>query len=344
MNKYQQKSTTTMMCPICNFRSGKILWSVNSTEAARHYVLEEVEPQRFLKLTSHIEQLWQQKSCDIVQCDNCGFCYSYPYVSGDSKFYNLAYERSSYPTWKWEHQLTYDVLIHEGIKDFKLLEIGAGDGAFVKRIVPKFTSPENVVCTEFSDYGTHQIQSYGIKCLSQDIREIKTENFQGYFDVVCMYQVIEHMDRLEALFQSLNHLTQANANLFISVPNPKNIEFSELNGGLMDMPPNHIGRWNQKCFETIGKRWGWQIERFEIEQTDFISKALLFYKYRFWRKAQQSGTFANQISHIKNLQLNKLMRLIAIGFYTLTYPSALSALNSPDLGLSQWVHLKKIPE
>jgi SAM-dependent methyltransferase len=342
MKHYQLIPTTKATCPICYSKLAKILWSVNSRDAAQHYLSKEVDPQRFLNLASHIKELWQQESCDIVQCDNCGFCYSNPYVAGDEKFYTIAYERSGYPTWKWEHQLTYEVLLQEKLKDFNLLEIGAGDGAFVKRIVPNLTPPENVVCTEFSDYGRHQLHNYGIECLSKDIRAIKNETFKEYFDVVCMYQVIEHMDRLDNLFESLNWLTRADANLFISVPNPKNVEFSELNGGLMDMPPNHIGRWNRECFEIIGKRWGWQVNSFEIENTDLLSKAMLFYKYRFWRKGQQSGTLANQIGQIKNPHLNKLMRLVGIGFYALTDLASLKLLNSQDLGLSQWIRMKKI--
>jgi 2-polyprenyl-3-methyl-5-hydroxy-6-metoxy-1,4-benzoquinol methylase len=342
MKHYQLTPTTDTICPICDSKSAKILWSVDSSEAAQHYIFKEVDTQRFLKLVSHIENLWNQDSCDIVRCDDCGFCYSNPYIAGDGKFYALAYERSSYPAWKWEHQLTYDILVDEGLKDCKLLEIGAGDGAFVQRIVTNLTSPKNIVCAEFSDYGREKLQQYGVECLSEDIREIKTETFKEYFDVVCMYQVIEHMDRLETLFKSLNWLTHAGANLFISVPNPKNVEFSELNGGLMDMPPNHIGRWNRECFEIIGKRWGWQVERFEIEQTDFISKAVLFYKYRFWREAQNSGSFANRICQIKSSHLYKLMRLAGVGFYTLKDLSSLSLLRGKDLGLSQWVRMKKI--
>jgi 2-polyprenyl-3-methyl-5-hydroxy-6-metoxy-1,4-benzoquinol methylase len=339
---YQLTPTLEANCPICNSKSAQILWSVNSSQAAQHYVTKEAATQRFINLASHIKSLWKQDSCDIVRCDDCGFCYSNPYVAGDEKFYTFAYDRSGYPTWKWEHQLTYEVLLNEEVKNFKLLEIGAGDGAFVKGIVPNLTLSKNVVCVEFSDYGREQIQNYGIKCLSEDIREVKTEAFKEYFDVVCMYQVIEHMDRLDTLFQSLNWLTKPQAKLFISVPNPKQIEFSELNGGLMDMPPNHIGRWNKECFEKIGKRWGWQVDKFEIEKTNFISKAVLFYKYRFWRKSQESGTLANQISQIKNPHLNKLMRLAGIGFYTLKDLHILKKLRAKDLGLSQWVVMKKI--
>jgi SAM-dependent methyltransferase len=214
METYQLIATQSV-CPICYSKTGRILWSVTSAQATQHYVLKEADTQRFLELSAHIRGLWGKDTCDIVQCDDCGFCYSHPYVAGDQQFYTLAYERDHYPGWKWEYQLTYEALKDK--RNFTLLEIGAGDGAFIKRIVPELTDNDKAVCTEFSDYGKSQIQSYGVKCLPADIRSITAEDLIGAVDVVCMFQVLEHMDRLDELFQHLNGLTKDEANLFISV-------------------------------------------------------------------------------------------------------------------------------
>ncbi|QYO67396.1 class I SAM-dependent methyltransferase [Leptolyngbya sp. 7M] len=291
-------------------------------------------------MTSHIKTLWQQDFCDVVRCDYCGFCYSYPYIAGDARFYTLAYEREGYPKWKWEHQLTSDALSQS--KNFTLLEIGAGDGTFLKGISPSLTAKEHVLCTEYSDYGKREIEKYGIQCLAQDVRTIETEQFHGYFNVICMFQVIEHMDQLDLLFQRLNWLSRPNASLFISVPNPKLIEFAELNGGLLDMPPNHIGRWNKDCFEKIGKCWRWEIEGYEIENNSLPSKAMLFCKYRFWRESQHYNTFANRVLQIKNGHLKKGMQAVGLGLYALASLPQLVPLQSPELGFSQWVHLRKM--
>ncbi|MBF2048580.1 MAG: class I SAM-dependent methyltransferase [Elainella sp. C42_A2020_010] len=337
--KHYQLTPVEANCPICYSRNAQLLWSVDSEQAARHYVSKEAEPQRFKKLADHISNLWQQKTCNVVRCDDCGFCYSYPYTAGDDKFYDLAYERSGYPTWKWEHQLTYDALKDK--RNFTLLEIGAGDGAFIRRITPELTSQTNVLCTEYSNYGRGQIQQLGLNCLAVDIRSKQFEPFKEHFDVICMFQVLEHMDRLDDLFQRLNYLTRKQASLFISVPNPKCIEFSELNGGLLDMPPNHIGRWNREGFEKLGERWGWFVENHAIEENTFASKAELFLKYRFWREGQHPGTPANRISRIKNHNLSKLMTIGCIGLYTVSDLPKLSRLRAVDLGFSQWVHLKR---
>ncbi|MBT4288198.1 MAG: hypothetical protein HOD92_12760 [Deltaproteobacteria bacterium] len=69
---------TTSHCQVCNTEHAHSLWGVSSQQAAQHFVLQEKHPERFSKLVAHIEALWGQKSCDVVQCDGCGFCYSNP--------------------------------------------------------------------------------------------------------------------------------------------------------------------------------------------------------------------------------------------------------------------------
>ena len=284
-------------CPICHSTKAYVLYSVNSEHAAQHFVLREVDPERHSRVRMRIEQLWQQPTCEVVRCNDCGFCYSNPYVAGDKRFYSLAYIRSGYPIWKWEYQLTYETLRESGMVDFRMLEIGAGNGTFVRRIAPSLTMIENILCTEYSDYGINELRKYGVSCLPEDIRTPEFEKYKTRFDVVCMFQVLEHMDGLDSLFVRLNWLTsKENASLFIVVPNPKRIEFHELNGALLDMPPNHVGRWNRECFEIIAKRYGWKVDRHETETTEqFISKLGTFGMYRYLCKSQISHTFANPV-------------------------------------------------
>jgi SAM-dependent methyltransferase len=339
--KHYQLKPVDATCPICFSTKAHLLWTVNSHEAAQHYVLKEADPQRFQALSTHIQNLWHQETCDMVRCDQCEFCYSHPYVAGDGKFYTLAYDRTGYPTWKWEHDLTRNAL-KQRRTSFTLLEVGAGDGAFVKGIAPELTAKEKIVCTEFSNYGRQQIETYGIRCLSKDVRHLRPELSEASFDVICLFQVIEHLDDLETLFEQLNQLTHHNSSLFISVPNPKLIEFAELNNGLLDMPPNHIGRWNKNCFERLGQRWGWKIEGYEVENNRFISKAEIFCKYKFWRRSQSSGSLANRVLQIQNSSARKLMQLATVGLYGLASLPQISKLRSPGLGFSQWVQLRKV--
>jgi SAM-dependent methyltransferase len=327
-------------CPVCYSKNAHILWVLNSNQAAQHFVLKEVAQERFLELVAHIEKLWGQENCEVVQCDNCGFCYSNPFIAGDERFYTLAYKRYKYPRWKWEYQVTYEVLLNQARPDHKLLELGAGDGAFVNAIAPGLIPKEHVLCTEFSNYGKREIQKYGIMCLPIDFKRLNTEGLKENFDIICMFQILEHLDKLDIVFQRLNWLTKRGGSVFISVPDPKRTEFQELNGALLDMPPNHIGRWNRRCFEIIGNRWQFDVKDYRIENSSFISISKILLKYRFLTQSQQAGTLENRTFKIKNRYLRKAIQALTVAFYSIKAVPILSK-GKPFEGMSNWVHLVK---
>ena len=340
MQKYQ-RIPKMIKCPVCCHDNAQVLWCVSSKQATQHFVLQEKYPERFLALMAKIESLWGQNTCEVVQCCKCGFCYSNPYIAGDEQFYSLAFVRTGYPEWKWEFQLTYEVLSKCSMFDVKLLEIGAGDGAFVRRIANNILAPNNILCTEFSEYGRHQIEKIGVRCLSEDVRNMSNPELEGSIDIVCMFQVLEHMDMLDSLFQKLNWLMKKGGSLFIAVPNHRMTEFNELNGALIDMPPNHIGRWNRKCFEELGKQKGFHIQDYKVENFNFISDAKQFIIYRFLQKSQQSGSFENQLLQTKNKYLLKIAQIIGVATNSITAIPAIAKVNSEKIGNSQWIHLIK---
>jgi SAM-dependent methyltransferase len=335
-----QKIPKEIKCPVCCNNNAHLLWDISSKQAAQHFVLQEKYPERFYKLMSHIENLWGQDNCEIVQCDKCGFCYSNPYIAGDEVFYTHAYVRPGYPTWKWDFQQTYDVLDKNSESNLKLMEIGAGNGAFIRRIADNILPKKNILCTEFSEYGRRQIENFGVMCLSEDFRNLSSVELMESFDVICIFQVLEHMDRLDVLFQKLNWLMKSGGNLFIAVPNPSRIEFNELNGALLDMPPNHIGRWNRKCFDIIGKRNGFRIENYKIQEYSLTSMAKEFTVSRLLQKSQQSGCFENKLFKIKNQYLCKIMQMVGFAVNLITAIPTLTKKDSQS-GSAQWVHFIK---
>lgn len=344
MQNYQQ-IPKKLNCPICRTDNAHVLWCASSKQAAQHFVLQEKYHDIFLELVSHIERLWGQATCEVVQCDNCEFCYSNPYVAGDERFYRLAYVYpGGYPTWKWEFQLTYDVLTKSAGSDTTLLEIGAGDGAFIRRIANKILPKENILCTEFSEYGRRQIEKIGVRCLSDDVRRLSSGELQEKtIDIICMFQVLEHMDELTVLFERLNWLLKKGGSVFIAVPNPRIIEFDELNGAVLDMPPNHIGRWNKKCFEQIATQTGLHIEDYKIETSSFVSMARQFIIYRLLQRSQLSGSLENNLLKIRNRHLLRIMKMIGVAINAVTAIPALAKMNA-GLGNSQWIHFIKAKE
>jgi len=340
MNSYLLKSTN-VNCPVCFSSDAKILWQTTSDQAAQHYVLKQKDFQRHLELTTQIETLWGQNTCEVIKCDNCDFCYSNPYIAGDEKFYTIANERNGYPKWKWEFEETYNILNKRtNNSHLKLLEIGAGDGAFVNKISKNILLKENIFCTEFSEFGRLKIENIGVRCFDADFRDFISVEFHENYDFICMFQVLEHLDNLQSTFHKLNWLMKTGGSLFIAVPDNLRIVFNELNGALLDMPPNHVGRWNKKCFEIIGVQYGFKIENYKTENASFISMAKQYINYRMLRKSQVNGSFENWIFSLKNNLLLKIFRIISFAFNTLTSISILYKMD-PNRGGSQWVHFIK---
>jgi 2-polyprenyl-3-methyl-5-hydroxy-6-metoxy-1,4-benzoquinol methylase len=346
MRRFQYQLTpTTSRCPVCYSEQSQSLYSVDSEHAAQHYVLAEADGERHARLKAHIERLWGQASCALMQCRQCNFCFAQPFVAGDARFYELAYQRTGYPGWKWEYERTLQTLrelTNDGVlNNFSLLEVGAGDGAFVKSVAPDLTTKARVLCTEYSDFGRSAIESYGVECRGVDVRQISLDAQRGRFNVVCMFQILEHMDRLDELFHQLIVLTDDRAHLFIAVPNEKRIEFNELHGSLLDLPPNHLGRWNRKCFQIIGQRHGWREIAYEIEPEGFASKLKQYVKYRYLLKSQHRS-MANRIERSARGRLLRPLQAAAAALYAAGAFREIHALLTTDgIGDSQWVHLQR---
>jgi len=334
-------ATLKALCPVCSGEQGKRLWSVDSDAAARHFLMPGAPPDAFSALVEHIEHLWRSRSCDIVQCEGCSFVYSYPYVAGDKQFYDLAYQRTAYPVWKWEFQMALQRIVSASSPNFRVLEIGAGNGAFVRRLTQSgAVRPENITTTEYSDYGRSRIESFGIKCLPIDVRALQ----DGTFDAICMFQVLEHLDGLDGLFEKLTASLNPGGGLFLAVPNDRRIEFNEKNGALLDMPPNHIGRWNRKAFMKIAARSGLHLLDHSVEPFSVPAFIAQFAHYRFLRRSQIDGTLESRLETLARGSNSKLVRNVLRGAGSLIdliagVPAVLQV--NAQIGDSQFAHLVK---
>lgn len=327
-------------CPICSSTEVTSLYSVDSVQAAQHVVGRDVDPQRLQQLKLHIESLWHDYTCAFISCDNCSFGFAQPYIAADKRFYELVYNDSVYPRWKWEYQMTLGVLrdlsMCDSPSELNLLEVGAGDGAFVEKIISDRIRKEHVLCSEYSDYGKSKIDSLGITCIQEDIRSPSFEKYIHHFDIVCLFQVLEHLNDLDTFFERLTRLTKSQAHMFIAVPNTKHREFFDRHGFLEDIPPTHIGRWSILSLSIMAKRYDWKLVGYKTEPQSYASKAtkFIFFKYESFRHTAW-------INRIRHRSIRKMAKLILMSWCMLTSLPSLFALRSPALGVSQWFHLQK---
>lgn len=334
---------STSECPICKGVKAKVLYYINEDMLEAFVQVPKSDfsyPALKKKVAEHIISLWGIDEAKIVECRNCSFIYASPFVAGDATFYNLvthaisnpSSENENHENWKWEwEQAKFSIrqLTHFSNKELALLEMGASTGSFIKRIAGEIINKENILCLEYAEFGVTQINKLGIEALPKDIRELVHEkDLKEKFDIICLFQVFEHLDNYDKLFEAFNYLTTSGASLILAVPNGDRIRFNELNGGLLDLPPNHLGRFNKNSFNELSKKYNWVIEEFKIQEETFeqIFSCILYY-----RSLQRK-----KISEIPRTKFDQIFEYISINLLKLKI-----LLNRKNIGDNIYVHLKR---
>jgi 2-polyprenyl-3-methyl-5-hydroxy-6-metoxy-1,4-benzoquinol methylase len=326
--KYSYKAYSAT-CPVCQYKKNKKLYDIPARKAASSFASSQLNHGDELvdAITDNIKRLWKKNSAVVVKCSNCGFCFSDPYVSGDYEFYNLishaGTDEAEYS--KWEFDITLKNLSNiESNQKITLLEIGASTGGFAKKAA-NFIDKKNILCLDPSEEAIKKLREKNFEAYSWDFRELrKKKEYAGYFDAICLFQVLEHLDRIEDTFATFKYLIKPGGHLFISVPNGERIKFNELHNALLDIPPNHLGRYSPATFELLGKRYGWTIEDIAIEPTTSLTimRGVMYYQ----SLARYQGVVSNLSGINQYLQI-KLMRLKTF-------------LMCKQLGDALWVHYK----
>jgi len=327
-------------CPACGGGDLAVVLEVGGDEAAQHFVLAQADPERHRRLAQHIRTLWGGDACRVLRCRGCGFGHAQPFVGGDPTFYTLAYRRTHYPADKWEHRVTLEALAAGPGGRRSLLEVGAGDGAFLRRLPAAAFPPEGLFATEYSEYGRGAIRDRGIRCEPVDVRDLPAAH-DGHYDVLCLFQVLEHLDRPEATLDRLAALGRPGASLFVGVPNDRRLDFFERHGALLDMPPNHVSRWTRESLRLFGGRHGWQLVDHRVEAEPFLPLAARYLSYRYQRSAQRPASLANRI---RSLRASPVRLALDAAWVALTLPAAVPALarlGREAGGDSQWAHFQR---
>ena len=298
------ESRKTSSCPVCSSDRLITLYNFSAREAAQHFVCREGSPERSENLAVHIDALWGGSQCSVRECLNCEFGFSDPFVAGDMIFYNLAAERSFYGKERWEYIRTASELANAKFKADRVLEIGSGFGFFLDRIAGVHVAASGVTALEFGDRAVSELRKKGYVAIQEDVRAAK---LKPGFDAIFMFQVLEHLDNVDALFSRLQSLLCPGGLFFAAVPNSRNIRFAERNGSLLDMPPQHIGRWTESALKMIGEHHGLHLERLEVEPfslKDFIKTDVI---YSYLRTAQRVGTVANWSRSLRSARYGRLL-------------------------------------
>jgi len=174
-----------------------------------------------------------------------GYCFYHPFINGDDSFYReLQKFEWYYSSWKWEHQVAKSFIKATDT----VLEIGCATGSFLEVL-----SRDGIqsVGLEINKEAIEYAARNNICVINETIEEHAIKHKECY-DVVCSFQVMEHIPDVYNAIQSSLGCLKKNGTFIISVPN--NNSYLKKIENVLNYPPHHIGLWNKRALQNLTEK------------------------------------------------------------------------------------------
>jgi len=97
------------------------------------------------------------------------------------------------------------------------------------------------------------------------------DSLQQKFDMVLLFEVLEHMENPAETIESLLNVLKPNGVLVMAVPNPDGY-LKEIDLNLLDMPPHHNSSWPKDTFDYIA-------EKYNLKEISYAQEPLRYAHY-----------------------------------------------------------------
>ena len=214
------------------------------------------------------------KKIDFVQCERCSLKFFAPSVEGSKNFYEILYKQNK-TLYYLEEKEEFDYVASLIPSSAKVLEIGAGSGNFAKNI-----PHANYIGLELSDEAIALAKNRGIKILPQFLNEHLVDH--GEYDVVCAFQVLEHIGDVRTFIQDSVKALKKGGLLIYTVPSDDSFVSLVKNNNL-NMPPHHLSRWPDRAFHSVASLFELKLKTIhhhhleEIHEEWFRTNVSLFF-------------------------------------------------------------------
>lgn len=236
------------VCPLCASSEARRLESIKVNDIDRLY-------RRAIGYS--VKALFgNRETIALCRCGECDLIYFFPRVSGTQEFYeNL----QKFDWYYFDEKPEFDFATQFIKNEDDVLEIGAGKGSFAKKI------PSNLYTgLEFSQQAIKFAQANNVRLLAQSIEDYSKENKNKY-DVVCNFQVLEHVCDVNAFLGSSVACLKPGGLMIISVPSADS--FSQyVQNFWLDMPPHHLTRWTDMALTNVASQYGLELRTIHHEK------------------------------------------------------------------------------
>jgi SAM-dependent methyltransferase len=326
-------------CPFCGQTKHRLLRVVEAEESATHFIRREHNAELHRELAAIISGLWNAESCRWLRCEGCEGEFCWPHVGGDAQFYNVAYRlHFGYPESRWEFGAALPWAPTQADPHGRVLELGAGKGAFVRLLLAKGCPANQIFAIEYSDRARAMISEIDpaltVLAALEDAKS-HCDRTGVAFTHICGFQVLEHIGRPLSMLNALHDLLAPSGVICLSVPNPPRVAFNEEHGLLIDMPPNHVSLFCVKAMAALARRAGLELEHAEAAPYAAGESFREFLAFHYKRRTHTPGSIQNWV------EANAPLMLARATGGVLALPSAIRSMPGRTDGPSLFFVLRK---
>jgi 2-polyprenyl-3-methyl-5-hydroxy-6-metoxy-1,4-benzoquinol methylase len=199
------------------------------------------------------------QTLELYQCPDTGLRFFYPEtLAGDALFYTALENRPGYyRDWKWE----YDEAFHLIERKAAVLDIGCGRGAFLKKLQAEKQCA--VTGLELNPNAYAVLRERNIPAFMQTV-EAHSAQYSEAYDVVTFFQVLEHVSAVQSFLTAALKCLKKNGLLILAVPNNEPYLFGISKYDWLNLPPHHMGWWNQDSLQRLASFFSMAVERIQV--------------------------------------------------------------------------------
>lgn len=246
--KQQYSDYKTLQCPLC----GSL--SVIKVDSIQTSCLKTLYKRSSFGVDISTE-LGELKEFGYYRCNICDLGFYSPECLGSELFYEQLQKLDWYYL---DNKPEYSIGSRYIRAGDAVLEVGCGKGAFAKLI-----ESENYIGLELSVSAKAMAEENKIYVKNESI-EIHAATNNGHYDVVCSFQVLEHVPDPSLFITACLACLKPGGILIISVPSEDSF-MTIVENSILNMPPHHLTRWSDRALMWLIKQNALEHIAFEHE-------------------------------------------------------------------------------
>ena len=249
-------------------------------------VVEDVLAERFQRKTEFWEPVSECPVCksserefyltrfalDIYSCNNCSHHYMDPRIKFDKLSQLYAHDETAARVYTSDVQRSLDErkslygldLIQklDPPGNDKILDFGCGSGTFLK-VAHKIGWRSCVGIDANSEYAGSYAEEDGLQFICSTFETIDTSALGGDYDVITMWNVLEHLYDLDEILENLRSMLKPEGLLFVMVPNVRSLATRLIREKSATFNWKHVSHFSPKSLSVLMGRNGFELSFLE---------------------------------------------------------------------------------